>query len=203
MVERELQEPRLAARLLEPGPVVLVTTLFRAQPNGMTAAWVTPLSLDPPRIGLAVHPSRLTHEFMSKGEYFALNILTIEHLTALHFCGTVSGREVDKFAHTRLHLTDALEIDVPVIEEAVAHIECGVVARLNLGDHDLFVGDVLAIAVTPELFRERWLQLTEAPLVHHLGAEWYATLSRTYQARLPGEEQEEEPTSTHHPESER
>ncbi len=191
MGRKEPREPRLAARLLEPGPVVLVTTQYRAHPNVMTAAWVMPLSLEPTRIGLAVHPSRLTHELLSKGEYFALNILTLEHLLAIHLCGTLSGRDVDKFTRAQLHPVDALEVDVPVLEEAVAHIECGVIARLSLGDHDLFVGEVIAAAADTELFGERWLQLEEAPLVHHVGAEWYAALARVSRARLPGEEEEE------------
>lgn len=190
MGRKEPREPRLAARLLEPGPVVLVTAQYRAHPNVMTAAWVVPLSLEPMRIGLAVHPSRLTHELMTKGEYFTLNILTLEHLLAIHLCGILSGRDVDKFTRAQLHPVDALEVDVPVIEEAVAHIECGVVARLSLGDHDLFVGEVLAVAAESELFGEWWLQLEEAPLVHHVGAEWYAALTRVVRARVPSEEEE-------------
>jgi flavin reductase (DIM6/NTAB) family NADH-FMN oxidoreductase RutF len=185
---KEPRELRLAARLLEPGPVVLVTAQHRSQPNAMTVAWVMPLSLDPPRVALAIHPSRFTHELIGKSEYFALNLLTIEYLPAIHLCGTVSGRDLDKFARTELHPVDALEIDVPVIEEAVAHIECGLVGRLSLGDHDLFVGDVLAVAADDELFGERWLQLEEAPLPHHVGGEWYAAAARLYRARLPGEE---------------
>jgi flavin reductase (DIM6/NTAB) family NADH-FMN oxidoreductase RutF len=188
---KERREPRLAARLLEPGPVVLVTTHYRAQPNVMTAAWVIPLSLEPPRIGLAVHPSRLTHELLTKGEFFALNIVTIEYLPALHLCGLLSGRDTDKFTRAQLHPTDALETDVPVLEEAIAQIECGLAARLSLGDHDLFVGEVLAVAADSELFGDRWLHLEEAPLAHHVGGEWYAALARVYRARLPDEEETE------------
>ncbi|MCX7624510.1 MAG: flavin reductase family protein [Thermomicrobium sp.] len=194
MGRKQPRELRLAARLLEPGPVVLVTTQHRARPNVMTAAWVMPLSLEPPRVALAIHPSRLTHELIGKSEYFALNLLTVEHLPAIHLCGTVSGRDLDKFARTQLHPVDALEVDAPVIEEAVAQIECGVVGRLGLGDHDLFVGDVLAVAADEELFGDRWLHLEEAPLPHHIGAEWYGAVSRLYRARIPGEEEEETET---------
>ncbi|MDW7982038.1 MAG: flavin reductase family protein [Thermomicrobium sp.] len=190
MGRREPRELRFAARLLEPGPVVLVTSHYRGQPNVMTAAWVTPISLDPPRLGLAIHPSRLTHEFLSRGEYFALNVLTVEHLDAIHLCGMLSGRDADKFARSRLHPVDAVEIDVPVIDEAIGHVECGVIARLSLGDHDLFVGEVLAVAAEREVFGDRWLELEEAPLVHHLGAEWYAVLARPSRAKLPDEEED-------------
>ncbi len=192
MGRKSARELRMAARVLEPGPVVLVTAQYRAQPNVMTAAWVTPISLDPPRVALAIHPSRLTHELIGKSEYFALNIVTVEYLSAVHLCGSVSGRDLDKFARAALHPIDALEIDVPVIEEAAAHIECGLVGRLSLGDHDLFVGDVLAVAADAELFEERWLHLDEAPLIHHVGGEWYAAAARVHRARLPGAEEEQE-----------
>jgi flavin reductase (DIM6/NTAB) family NADH-FMN oxidoreductase RutF len=174
------RERRHAARLLEPGPVVLVTAQFRSQPNVMTAAWVMPLSLDPPRVVVAIHPSRFTHELVTRGELFVLNLPTLRLLDAVHRCGIISGRDLDKFAHARLHLADALEIDVPVIEECVAHIECGLAERLSLGDHDLFVGEVVAVSADEELFTDRWQVSDEVPLIHHIAVDAYAGLSKPY-----------------------
>jgi flavin reductase (DIM6/NTAB) family NADH-FMN oxidoreductase RutF len=63
-----------ARRLLGGGPVVLVSTAWRGNYNVMPAAFVTPLSFDPPLVGLAVHPSRHTHDMIKYSEEFALNI---------------------------------------------------------------------------------------------------------------------------------
>ena len=101
MATKRILEPSDATRLLQPGPVALVTSRFRSADNVMTAAWLMPVSLDPPRIALAVHTGRLTHEYISKSEYFALNIPTAELLAAVHRCGLVSGREGDKFESCR------------------------------------------------------------------------------------------------------
>lgn len=191
MASKSPRDPRQAARLLEPGPVVLVTAQFRSQPNVMTAAWVMPLSLDPPRVGVAIHPSRYTHELVTRGELFVLNLPTLDLLDAVHRCGIVSGRDVDKFAHAGLHPADALEIDVPVIEECAAYIECGLTERLALGDHDLFVGEVLAVSADDELFTDRWQIADDSPLIHHVALDTYAGLSRPYIARPEREEGEE------------
>lgn len=189
MAEKRALEPRLAARILEPGPLVLVTSLYRAQHNVMTAGWLLPLGFDPPRIGVAIHPGRLTHEFISRSEAFALNVPTIDLLNAVHRCGIESGRDGDKFLTAGLTPTDAAEVEAPLVEECVAHIECGLVERLSLADHDLFVGEVLAVSALDELFSDRWLIDADSPLLHHIAADQYAGLGKTYTARL-GEEEE-------------
>src|SRR5687768_3013994 len=101
----------------------------------MTAGWLLPLSFDPVYVGVAIHPSRLTHEFVSKTEVFALNIPPADLMTAVHTCGMTSGREGDKFAATGLTPTDATAIEAPLVAECVAHLECGLVDRQSIGDH--------------------------------------------------------------------
>jgi len=189
MATKQERGVRDALRLLSPGPVTLISTMYREQPNLMTAAWLLPLSLDPVRIGLAVHPTRLTHEFISKAEMFAINIPNVDLITAVHTCGFKSGREGDKFALTGLTPADAQEMEAPLVAECVAHIECGVVERLTLGDHDLFVANVLAVTALDEAFDGFWDVSGDAGrLLHHLGADRYAGLGRMYKASPPEEE---------------
>jgi flavin reductase (DIM6/NTAB) family NADH-FMN oxidoreductase RutF len=189
MAEKKERGARDALRLLSPGPVTLISTMYRDQPNLMTAAWLLPLSLDPVRIGVAIHPSRLTHEFISKSEWFAINIPNVDLITAVNTCGLRSGRESDKFAFTGLTPADAQEIEAPLVAECVAHIECGVAERLTLGDHDLFVGSVLAVSALDEAFDGFWdISGDAGRLLHHLGADRYAGLGRAYKAAPPEEE---------------
>ena len=183
------REPRDATRLLEPGPIALVTSRFRSADNVMTAAWMMPASLEPPRIVVGIHSGRLTHEYVSKSEYLAINIPTAELLTAVHRCGLESGREHDKFQTAGLTPIDARELELPLIAECVAHIECGIVGRASVGDHDLFVCQPLVVVVDDEAFNDRWLVEVDAgQVLHHLRADYYATLSRPYQARLEPED---------------
>jgi flavin reductase (DIM6/NTAB) family NADH-FMN oxidoreductase RutF len=176
-------------RLLEPGPVVLVTSMFRSHPNVMTAAWISPLGFDPPMITLAIHPGRLTHELVSKSEMFGISIPTMDLINAVHRCGLISGHDQDKFESAALTPVDPLVIEAPRIDECVAHLECGVLQRVSMADHDLFIGESLAAEADSDYFRGRWIATNELPLVHHIAAEHYAGMTRSYAVTL--EDQEE------------
>lgn len=190
MAEKVQLARGMAPRLLEPGPVTLITSMYRSAENVMTAAWIMPVSMDPPLVGVAIYPSRLTHENVTKSEFFAINFPTAELLEAVHRCGIESGREGDKFERAGLTPIEALEIEAPLIDECVAHIECGVTARTSFGDHDLFIGEPLAIQALDEAFSERWLVDVDAGRVlHHLRANYYASLSRPYEVTLPKDDE--------------
>lgn len=185
MANKTEREAIDALRVLQPGPVALVSSRFRSTDNIMTAAWLAPLSFDPPLVGVAIHSGRLTHELVTGSEFFALNIPTADLLVAVHRCGMTTGRDGDKFEAAGLTPTDAQAIEAPLIEECVAHIECGVVGRYTIGDHDLFVGRPLAVSADAEAFNGRWLVETDAgQVLHHLRADYYAALSRPYRAQL-------------------
>jgi flavin reductase (DIM6/NTAB) family NADH-FMN oxidoreductase RutF len=185
MTEGTTLMPRDALRMLAPGPITLVSTLYRNQPNLMTAGWLLSLSLEPTLVGVAVQPSRLTHEFITKSEQFALNIPNVDLLSAVHLCGITSGREGDKFVAAGLTPAEAAEVDAPLVSECVGHVECGVVDRITLGDHDLFVGRVLAVSAVDEAFNQTWNVETDAgQLLHHLGGDRYASLAKMYRATL-------------------
>jgi len=179
---------RMATRLLSPGPVSLLSTQYHGQPNVMTVAWAAPVSLDPPLIGVAIYPGRLTHEFLLKSEQFVLNVPPLEIITATHQCGIISGREGDKFAATGLTLELATEVEPPLIAECLAHLECGVVERVRLGDHDLFVGQPLALSAEETAFDGFWHTDGEegGQILHHLGADRYAALAKTYRVQSEG-----------------
>jgi flavin reductase (DIM6/NTAB) family NADH-FMN oxidoreductase RutF len=185
MAEQSALTPRDALRMLAPGPVTLISTMYRNQPNVMTAGWLLPLSLEPTLVGVAVQPSRLTHEFITKTEQFALNIPTVDLLSAVHLCGMTSGREGDKFVAAGLTPAEASEVEAPLVDECVGHVECGVIDRINFGDHDLFIGRILAVSAVEEAFNETWqVEIDAGQLLHHLGGDRYAGLSKSYRATL-------------------
>ena len=181
-----------ARRLLGGGPVVLVTTAWRGNYNVMPAAFVTPLSFDPPLIGLAVHPSRHTHDMIKYSEEFALNVPTRELLHHCQYLGSVTGRELNKLETTKLPTFRARRVDAPLLEGCVGYIECGVEDALTVGDHTLFVGKVVAAQAEQEAFDETWL-LSEPDLkpLHYLGLNYYALLDERLEARVPQPEGEE------------
>ncbi|HEV2108342.1 MAG TPA: flavin reductase family protein [Thermomicrobiales bacterium] len=183
-VKRSLDH-RDALRLLVPGPVSLVSTLYRDQPNVMAASWMLPMSFDPVYVGVAIHPARLTHEFVSKTEVFVINIPTVDLMSAVQAAGTSSGREGDKFAVTGLTPAEAVEIEAPLVAECVGHIECGVIDRHSFGDHDLFVGRILQVQALDEAFGGFWnVEHDAGQLLHHLGGDRYAGLGKAYRVEM-------------------
>src|SRR6478735_397747 len=184
------RQSRDALRMLASGPVALVTTMYHDQPNVMAAAWMQPLSLSPLLLSIAVQPSRLTYEFMSKTEVFALNFPTIDLLAAVHLCGMVSGNEQDKFEASKLTPELGVATEAPLIAECVAHIECEVRDRVTIGDHDLFVAMPLRVTADEEAFDGVWRVDDDAGrMLHHLGADRYAGLGKAYQAALPDDDE--------------
>lgn len=171
---------RRVTRLLNPGPVVLLTARYRDRINVMPAAWVVPLSAQPPLVGVAIHPARFTHDLVRRGEQFALNVPGRRLAEAVARLGSVSGHDVDdKFALAGLTPADPRAIDTPLIEECLAWLECAVVDAFEVGDHTLFVGEVLVAQAEEDAFDETWL-LTDEEVkpVHHLGGGLYAVLEK-------------------------
>ena len=127
----------------------------------MPAVFVTPLSIDPPLIGVAVHPARHTHDMIKFSEEFALNFPSRSLLNHVQYYGTVSGRELDKLDISKLPTFKARKIGAPLLEGCVAFIECGLEDALRIGDHTLFIGRVVAVTADEEAFNENWLLTDE------------------------------------------
>ena len=175
-----------ARRLLGGGPVALLTTAWHGAHNVMPAVFVTPLSIDPPLIGVAVHPARHTHDMIRFSEEFALNIPTRELLHHVQYLGSVTGAELNKLELTRLPTFRARRVDAPLLEGCVGWIECGIEDAYRIGDHTLFVGKVVAASAEKDAFDDAWLLADpeERPL-HYLGVNYYATLGERMEARIP------------------
>jgi flavin reductase (DIM6/NTAB) family NADH-FMN oxidoreductase RutF len=183
---RQSLEEGDARRLLGGGPVALVSTAWRGNHNVMPAIFVTPLSMNPPLVGVSVHPSRHTHDMIKYSEEFALNIPTRELLHHVQYLGSTSGRELDKFELTRLPTFSARRIDAPLLEGCVGWIECGVHDAITTGDHTLFIGKVVAVQVEEDAFADVW-KLDDAELkpLHYLGVNFYGVLQEKLEARIP------------------
>jgi flavin reductase (DIM6/NTAB) family NADH-FMN oxidoreductase RutF len=178
-------EPTDALRLLNGGPVALVTTRFRNETNVMPAIWTISLSRRPPLIGVAVNPSRHTHDMLRFAEEFALNFPGRDLLNHTHYFGAVSGGNVGKLELAKLSTFRASKVSAPLIEDCLAHVECSLEDALRLGDHTLFVGRVLVVQAEPEAFDETWLiEDRDYRPLHYLGADRYAVLGDRLTAEL-------------------
>ncbi len=134
--------------------VYIITTKSGDKINGMTASWVSQVSLMPIMLMVAIAPERYTHGLIKESGYFAINTLSEDQMdTAKHF-GFKSGRTVDKFKDTSYFNA---KNGSPVLDRSLAFYECKLVDTFNAGDHTLFAGEVLEAKLlkddkTPLLF---------------------------------------------------
>lgn len=131
-------------------PVCLVGAKENGKHNVMTVAWISQVSHDPLLVMVSIAPGRFTHDMIVRTGEFMVSVLSAEQQEASTFCGSRSGRDVDKIAHLNLKTEPAKIIKVPRLAGCVANLECRVVSRHTAGDHTLFIGEVVAADVAAE-----------------------------------------------------
>jgi len=109
--------------------------------------WKMQTSHRPPMMAISVAPARFTHDLIANSGVFVLAWPGEDLAEATLFCGTQSGRNVDKFAHLNLATRPAKTISAPLIESCIANLECTVAGQVTSGDHTIFFGEVTAIHV--------------------------------------------------------
>jgi flavin reductase (DIM6/NTAB) family NADH-FMN oxidoreductase RutF len=132
-----------AYRLLEPGPVTLLTTSWKGRPNVMTMSWHTMMEFTPPLIGCVVSGANFSFQALKKTKECVINIPTRELAREVVGCGNTSGAEMDKFARFDLTTLPAASVQAPVIRECWACLECRVVDSSMVGKYNFFVLEVM------------------------------------------------------------
>jgi flavin reductase (DIM6/NTAB) family NADH-FMN oxidoreductase RutF len=128
-----------------PAGLYIVGSRVGDRRNGMTLDWAMQVGTDPKLLAISVEQAALTHELIAEGRVFSLNIVDREDRAIVRkFTKPV---EVDLEAHT---LNEFAFHDgrsgAPVLDQAVAVLECEVRQEVDLGSHTLFVGEVVFAA---------------------------------------------------------
>jgi flavin reductase (DIM6/NTAB) family NADH-FMN oxidoreductase RutF len=158
-------------RLLEPGPVVMVTTAYKGRANIMTMSWHTMIDFEPPIVGCVISDRNYTFDILKATKECALNIPTVELAKKAVDCGNASGRNVDKFKTFRLHPEAASLIKPPLIRECYANLECKVIDSKMSSKYNLFILEVLKAWTDPLKKNPR--------TIHHLGRGVFMVAGRT------------------------
>jgi len=124
--------------------VYVVTTRLDDRVNGMTAAWVSQVSFKPLLVMASIAPPRYSHDLIKKSGIFAINVLASDQADLGKRFGYKSGRKVDKFAGLD-YLTGVT--GAPILPQAYAYLELKLADTFPAGDHDLFVGEVMAAKI--------------------------------------------------------
>lgn len=162
--------------LLNPVPVVMVTCAdTTGKPNIITVAWAGTVNSEPPMVSISVRKERYSHKLIKEKGQFAINLATRKLAKATDLCGVKSGRDVDKFQMAGLTAKKASVIDVPVIEESPVVLECVVKKVLELGSHDMFIAEVVAVQAEESLLNEKGkLVLEKAGLICYSHGKYWA-----------------------------
>lgn len=116
--------------------------------------WKMNTSGNPTMMAVSIAPQRFTHQLITESGQFVIAWPGEDLAEATLFCGTKSGRDVDKFAELGLTKEAADEVDVPLVGECIANLECRLAGTLETGDHTLFAGEIVATWVNSEPKRQ-------------------------------------------------
>ncbi len=148
--------------LLEPGPVVLVTTAKKEKTNIMAMSWHTMMEFEPPLVGCVISNCNYSYRFLKATKECVINIPTQKIAQQTVNCGNVSGAKTDKFKKFGLTPQPAAKVGAPLIKECYANLECRVVDTRMLADYCFFVLEVVKAWIDPTVKNPK--------TIHHLGS---------------------------------
>ncbi|MCC6201591.1 MAG: flavin reductase family protein [Gammaproteobacteria bacterium] len=115
-----------AFTLIEPGPVVLITTHDGARSNVMTISWTMVTSFTP-TLAITTGPWNFSYAALTATRECVIAIPTVDLLDTVIGIGTCSGADTDKFARFGLTPLPGKHVKAPLLKECLAHIECQVI----------------------------------------------------------------------------
>jgi flavin reductase (DIM6/NTAB) family NADH-FMN oxidoreductase RutF len=147
--------------LLEPGPVVMMTTAWKGSENVMTMSWHTMLDFEPPLIGCVVSNRNHSFNMLKASKECVLAIPTVALAKKVVRVGNTSGRDIDKFETFGLAKMPASMVRAPLIDECYINLECKVVDMKMVNKYNFFVVEAIKAWSNPSIKNPK--------TIHHLG----------------------------------
>jgi len=136
-------------QLLEPGPVVLLTTARRGRANVMAMSWHMMVEFEPPRVACIVSSANYSFAALRATGECVIAIPARKLAAKMVKIGNSSGRDIDKFTRFGLVAAPAERVAPPLIADCFANLECKVIDRRLVADYNLFVLEVLKAWIDP------------------------------------------------------
>jgi flavin reductase (DIM6/NTAB) family NADH-FMN oxidoreductase RutF len=121
----------------------LITCSSLQRHNIIAVSFCMPISNKPPMVACAIGQHMYSAELLLQAGEFVVNVPAPEMRRQIYYCGFHSGREVDKFKETGFTPMPARKVNVPIIAECLAHIECRVEQHILTGDKYVFIARVV------------------------------------------------------------
>ena len=158
-------------KLIEPGPVVLLTTQSRGQPNVMTMSWHMMVEFTPPLIACIVSDGDYSSAALRSTRECVIAIPAARLARKVVAVGNCSGRDTDKFATIGLTAMPASQVRPPLVGECFANLECRVTDTRLANRFNLYILEVV----------EAWTDTAQRnpKTIHHKGYGGFAVDGRT------------------------
>lgn len=130
--------------------VLVVARDGQGKANLMPAGWGMICSGNPPMVCVGIGHTRYTHQCIEETGEFVFAWAGEGQADLVEYAGSHTGREVDKFQAFDIPTAPAAVVNVPLLAEAAANLECRVHQAIPTGDHTIFVGEVVAAHVPDE-----------------------------------------------------
>ncbi|MDQ1279938.1 MAG: hypothetical protein QG670_1200 [Thermoproteota archaeon] len=115
------------------------------RPNVMTAAWAGICCSKPPCVYVSLRKATYTYGNLMERKAFTVSIASEDNVEEVDYFGLVSGRDVDKFAVTRLTPVKSELVDAPYVGEFPLILECRVIHIIEIGFHTEFIGEIMDV----------------------------------------------------------
>ena len=145
-------ELKSATRLVAPfGTYMISCADNEGNPNILTVCAATITCITPPMLGTAITRSHYSYGLIKETGEFVLNVPDASMVYAMDKCGSVSGRDVEKFEAAGLTPAGSSVVKPPAIGECPANLECKVRHMITLGSHDWVIGEIVAAHVREDI----------------------------------------------------
>ena len=162
-------------QLIEPGPVVLLTTAYKDNANIMAMSWHMMVEFEPPLIACIVSNANYTFAALRATKECVIAIPALELASKIVEIGNCSGRDVEKFERFGLSAVKADRVAAPLVTECFANLECRVADTRLVNKYNLFVLEVVKAWIDPAQRNPK--------TIHHRGYGKFAVDGETIKLR--------------------
>jgi flavin reductase (DIM6/NTAB) family NADH-FMN oxidoreductase RutF len=162
-------------QLIEPGPVVLLTTAYKDNANIMAMSWHMIVEFEPPLIACIVSNANFTFAALRATKECVIAIPALELASKIVEIGNCSGRDVEKFERFGLSAVKADRVAAPLVTECFANLECRVADTRLVNKYNLFVLEVVKAWIDPAQRNPK--------TIHHRGYGKFAVDGETIKLR--------------------
>jgi len=171
-----------AYRLINHGPVTLVSARHNDTENVMAASWVCALDYEPARLTVVLDKMAYTRRLIEQSQSFVIQVPVASQATLVHHLGSHTRfSEEDKLDQSGVSLFNLPGINVPLVAGCAAWLYCELIPEAhNQQRYDLFIGEIKAAWADSRIFHEGHWQFEHLPAdqrsLHYVaGGHFYTT----------------------------